>query len=198
VSQKLSNAPVVDDAFDSFVSNSIGVKPAAPVPATPAMPAATPAVVHSQVINLLDMDSDFSSPPPPPVSSGPAFVLKAGMTLTPQVFQQLWAAQADTFNGKIGSMTRAMTATTEIETALRNVQINTMASGALTGPNPTDRGFKMFLFAFEDSMSNTTPFLVQLLINTMTGDISASVKSSPNPQSSSAFLDLLASVCRRF
>lgn len=197
--QKLGNAPITDDAFDTFASNSI-VSRAAPAPAPASVPSpmgATPPVPVSTV-NLLDFDDSHPvvphTPPPPSPS---AIRLQAGVTLTPQVFQQLWGGSAEAFSGRVGALTRPMTASTEIEAALRQVSINTMASGPLPQP---DRGFKLFLFAQEESLTATSPFLVQLLLNTNSSEVSAVVKAPAGTQQHTinAFMELLASIIRRF
>lgn len=196
--QKLGNAPITDDAFDTFASNSI-VSRAAPAPAAPSAPSPVgPTPVPVSTVNLLDFDDSHPvvphTPPPPSPS---AIRLRAGVTLTPQVFQQLWGGSAEAFNGRVGALTRPMTASTELEAALRQVSINTMASGPLPQP---DRGFKLFLFAQEESLTSTAPFLVQLLLNTNSSEVSAVVKAPAGTQQHTinAFMELLASIIRRF
>jgi hypothetical protein len=206
-SQKLQNAPVVDDVFDTFATTTNKTSaPAAGPPSPSHTHVATPAVIQSQQINLLDFDGDSSVPPAPPAPSvnqaaPSSLVLKAGAALTPQIFQQLWAtALQEVYSGRVGTMTRSMHATAELEAAFRAVNIHTMASGSLSG-GPNERGFKLFLFAFEEHAQQSQPFLVQLVVNTATGDINAVLKAHTQtqaPAAINAFMELLVAVCRQF
>lgn len=145
-------------------------------------------------VNLLDWDDE----PQPPVHHQHHHAAHSGfklgnIELAPPEFQHRWGALSEILgNKKVFTLAMVPDATSEVESAMRDVKINTMASGALSSPP----GMKFFFYAKEDDdvLRNTTGnlFLVQMVIINSSGDVSVTLKSSTQDQKiSTLFIETL-------
>jgi hypothetical protein len=120
------NAPFVDNSFEPPLRTSL-------LSTAPSSSGSTgAALVVNETVNLLDWgDSPTKETLTPASSTTPAasgsvakVALRRDADMTPQRFQQLWSTLAESFNGKLCTLTKTITTTTEIEVLLRKEQVS--------------------------------------------------------------------------
>lgn len=192
---KIENAPIVDDAFEvpgtGFVGASLeSAQTAAPESMPQPIVQDTPTVAAPMggSINLLDLGDDFDVNYSAPSSSNayglenleaPTLQLdRSPPEMTAQNFQSLWSSLPEAYNGQLCMLSRAVSASTEVEALMSGKHVLTMASGALPG----GAGFKFFFYAFEMSDGNFLSatesrgtYLVQCVVMA-SGEVSAVIK----------------------
>lgn len=142
----------------------------------------------NQEVNLLDWGDDITSSQPAPstsVSDTPSLSLDSNFTLSPADFQQYWGSFAEVplpNGGNVCSLAALPDELAEVEQGMAEVNVCTMASGPLGNPST---GMKFFFYAKtpEDVLlgKGNDLFLIQLQLQSSSGDIHVTVKAS-NPE----------------
>jgi hypothetical protein len=132
-------------------------------------------------VDLLDFGNDnaHTITSAPVIQSTSKLSLDSSVALSPPEFQQQWGAFAEAQlpnNSLLCCLAALPDEQAEVEESMADVNIRTMASG------PTPTGMKLFLYALTagDMLMGTGGdlFLIQLLIESSSGNVSVNIKGS--------------------